>query len=202
VFDRRVAPTNKSNFCVELLVDESGSMSSNNKALSARECCIALSEVFANLNIPVYVIGFTADTRGHDIVHNHYLTWKNTHNERLKLLNITARANNCDGYSIRYATEVIKKNRSQNKLLIVLSDGAPSDYSSHKEAVEDVKSAVNWARSKKIDVTSIFFGNQYERDSQIDLYNEMYGTGHIISCEPSDIVSHMVKIVKGNVMKK
>ena len=109
---------------------------------------------------------------------------------------------NKDGYSIRQCAEELAKRGETNKFLIVLSDGAPSDYGSHKEAVEDVKSAVDWARSKKIDVTSIFFGSQYERDSQIDLYNEMYGTGHIISCDPSDIVSHMVKIVKGNVMKK
>lgn len=170
IFDRRLEATNKSNFCVELLVDESGSMASGNKATSARECCIALSEVFANLNIPVYVIGFTADTRGHDIVHNHYVTWKNTHNERLKLLNITARANNCDGYSIRYATEVLKKSKSENKLLIVLSDGQPA-ASGYYDGVADTKQAIRDAR-KHTNVLGVAIGNSdtntifhmYEKD--------------------------------------
>ena len=170
VFDRRIAPSNKSNFCVELLVDESGSMSSGNKATSARECCIALSEVFANLHIPVYVIGFTADTKGHDIVHNHYITWKNTHNERLKLLNITARANNCDGYSIRYATEVLKKNKAENKLLIVLSDGQPA-ASGYYDGVADTKQAIRDAK-KHTNVLGVAIGNSdtetifhmYEKD--------------------------------------
>lgn len=170
VFDRRIAPSNKSNFCVELLVDESGSMSSGNKATSARECCIALSEVFANLHIPVYVIGFTADTKGHDIVHNHYITWKNTHNERLKLLNITARANNCDGYSIRYATEVLKKSKAENKLLIVLSDGQPA-ASGYYDGVADTKQAIRDAK-KHSNVLGVAIGNSdtetifhmYEKD--------------------------------------
>ena len=170
VFDRRVSPSNKSNFCVELLVDESGSMSSCHKATSARECCIALAEVFANLHIPVYVIGFTADTRGYDIVHNHYITWKNTHNERLKLLNITARANNCDGYSVRYATEVIKKNKSENKLLIVLSDGQPAACN-YYDGVADTKQAIRDAK-KHTNVLGVAIGNSdtetifhmYEKD--------------------------------------
>ena len=109
---------------------------------------------------------------------------------------------NKDGYSIRQCTEELIKRKEQNKFLIVLSDGAPSDYGSHREAVDDVKSAVAFARQNKIDVTSIFFGSQGERDSQIELYNEMYGAGHIISCDPSEIVNHMVQIVKKNILKR
>lgn len=170
VFDKRVSPTGKSNFSVEILVDESGSMSGRNKDLAARYCCIALSEVFANLNIPVYIIGFTADTQGHDIVHNHYITWKNTHNERLKLLNITARANNCDGYSIRYATEVLKKNKAENKLLIVLSDGQPAAHG-YYDGVHDTKQAIRDAK-KQSSVLGVAIGTSdtetihymYEKD--------------------------------------
>jgi hypothetical protein len=109
---------------------------------------------------------------------------------------------NKDGFSIRQCTEELIKRKETNKFLIVLSDGAPSDYSSHKEAVDDVRNAVAFARANKIDVTSIFFGSEYERDSQIGLYNEMYGASHIISCEPNEIVNHMVNIVKKNILKR
>lgn len=170
VFNRRVSPANKSNFSVELLVDESGSMSGGGKATAARECCIALAEVFGNLGIPVYVIGFTADTKGYDIVHNHYITWKNSHSERLKLLNITARANNCDGYSVRYATEVLKKSKTENKLLIVLSDGQPAAHN-YYDGVPDTKQAIRDAK-KHSNVLGVAIGNSdtetifhmYEKD--------------------------------------
>lgn len=170
VFDRRIAPTGKSNFSVELLVDESGSMSGYGKDTSARYACIALAEVFSNLRIPTYIVGFTADCKGYDIVHNHYLTWKNTHNERLKLLNISARANNCDGYSIRYATEVLKKAKSENKLLIVLSDGQPAAHG-YYNGVSDTKQAIRDAK-KYASVLGVAIGNSdtetihymYEKD--------------------------------------
>ena len=109
---------------------------------------------------------------------------------------------NKDGFSIRHCAEELVKRRETNKFLIVLSDGAPSDYSSHKEAVEDVRNAVAFARANKIDVTSIFFGSEWERNSQIDLYNDMYGASHIISCEPNESVNHMVNIVKKNILKR
>jgi hypothetical protein len=180
--------------------DGSGSMCGNKQTESAFACAV-IEEAIRGI-YPMKIVNFS--THGSVV---HYVV-KDFDNKGKKNCAYSFGAKrsfsggNKDGYSIRQCAEELSKRSETNKFLIVLSDGAPSDYSSHKEAVEDVKSAVNWARSKKIDVTSIFFGNQYERDSQIDLYNEMYGTGHIISCEPSDIVSHMVKIVKGNVMKK
>jgi nitric oxide reductase activation protein len=108
---------------------------------------------------------------------------------------------NKDGYSIRQCTEELLRRKEPNKFLIVLSDGAPSDYESHEAAINDVKSAVAYARSHKIDVTSIFFGSVNEREREIDLYNEMYGAGHIISCEPEAIVNHLIKIVKKNIFR-
>lgn len=145
LFEKRIAPANKSDLAVEILVDESGSMSGDDKYVAARECCIALAEIFNNLDIPVYVMGFTADCSGYDIVHAHYITWKNTKKDRMKLLNIAARCNNCDGASIRYATEVLKKKQAKNKLLIVISDGRPSSYN-YPNAMEDTRDAVRNAK--------------------------------------------------------
>jgi hypothetical protein len=176
VFDKRIAPVEKSNLAVEILVDESGSMYSCGKATAARLTCIALAEVFATLKIPCYIIGFTADTsapghRSHDIVHNHYITWnRNTRAERLKLLDITARANNCDGYSIRYATENLKRAKSVNKLLIVVSDGQPAAHG-YYDGVADTKVAIMEAK-KNFSVLGVAIGNNdteiiqgmYEKD--------------------------------------
>lgn len=157
IFDRRRLPTGKRDLCVFLLVDESGSMCSNGKDRAARECCIALAEIFKNLDVPCYIMGFTADEQGHDVVHFHYTKWKNTLKERWNLLNIQARSNNLDGYSIRYATQLIKKRNETNKLLIVLSDGQPA-ASRYNDGIADTKAAVRDAK-KYTHVLGVAIGN-------------------------------------------
>lgn len=193
IFEKKIAPADKSDLAVEILVDESGSMKMNQKYVAARECCIALSEIFKNLNVPVYVIGFTADCMGYDVVHSHYVTWKNTKDDRLKLLNISARADNCDGASIRYGTEVIKKKQAKNKLLIVISDGSPAAYN-YSNGDADTKDAVKAAK-KHTSVLGVAIGNNdtekiqyfYEKDFlHVSDVNELF----------AGIVKAIKKIIK------
>ena len=106
---------------------------------------------------------------------------------------------NKDGFAIKCAVEELIKRNETNKFLYVLSDGAPSAYSSMEDGIKDVENAVAFARQNRIDVTAIFFGSQRERDREIDLYKRMYGKGHIISCEPDQIVNHLISIVKSNI---
>jgi nitric oxide reductase activation protein len=181
VFTKRVDPHDKSNFAVCILVDESGSMSCGGKAIAARKSCIALAEIFANLNIPCYIMGFTADSQGYDIIHYHYIAWKNTRKERIKLINMSARSCNCDGYSVRYATKVLEDAKAENKLLIVLSDGQPAARN-YYDGIGDTRSAVREARNK-CNVLGVAIGNHdidaihaiYERDfMQIDTPDELF----------------------------
>lgn len=191
IFEKKVAPQNKSDLVVELLVDESGSMSRQGKYLAARECCIALAEIFNCLNVPVYVIGFTADCRGlgNKVVHSHYITWKNTKDDRLKLLNISARANNCDGASIRYATEVIKNKKAKNKLLIVLSDGMPA-ASNYPCGREDTKDAIKTAK-KHTSVLGVAIGN-----NDTELIQSMYEKDFMHVSSPDDLFANIAKSLK------
>lgn len=158
VFDKRRSPANKSNLSVLLLIDESGSMYGN-RAEAAKQCAIALSETLNNCNVPCYVIGFTADTEGADAVHNHYTGWRSNAKDRLKLLDITARSNNFDGYSIRYAGEVLKKHEAAHKLMIVISDGQPACWAySGVDGVADTKDAIRDVR-KYASVLGVAIGN-------------------------------------------
>jgi nitric oxide reductase activation protein len=194
VFDRRRLPAEKADVVVELLIDESGSMSGS-KAEHAKQAAIALAEVMGNLKIPVYVIGFTADTSGYDAVHNHYITWKNTKADRFKLLNITARANNFDGYSIRYGGEILKKKNSKHKLMIVISDGSPAcraywgtdGIADNKDAIRDVR--------KEASVLGVAIGN-----SDTEELHYMYGKDFIHIRNMDDlfagIASKMASIIK------
>lgn len=191
VFDKRKLPADKSNLSVMILVDESGSMCGCGKSTAARESCIGLAEIFGQLKIPTYIMGFTADTQSHDVVHNHYLTWRNTHQDRLKLLNITARANNLDGYSIRYAKEIVKKNDAVHKLVIVLSDGMPhaGGYSG-TPAAADTKEAIKEVK-KVASVLGVAIGN-----SDTDSIRNMYETDFMHISEANELFTGLVKKVK------
>lgn len=180
--------------------DGSGSMYGAKQSESAYACAV-IEEAIRGI-YPLKIINFS--THG-DVVHYVVKDFDDKTKKNCAYSFGATRSfggGNKDGFSIRQCTEELIKRKETNKFLIVLSDGAPSDYNSHEEAVADVKSAVAFARQNKIDVTSIFFGTQRERDAEIDLYNEMYGAGHIISCEPSAIVNHMVQIVKKNILKR
>lgn len=196
VFDRRREPEGKSDLSVAILVDESGSMHGS-RTESARKCCIALAETFNNLNIPCYIMGFTADTEGHDVVHHHYVTWKNSKFDRYKLMHIGAFCNNCDGYSIRYITEILKKRNSKNKLLIVISDGQPAAYAYHNnnKGVQDTKDAIRAAK-KDVSVLGVAIGNN-DTETIMQMYEKDFLHVSNVSDLYSKLSKQITKIVRG-----
>lgn len=163
LFNKRQKPEDVSNIAVAIAVDESGSMSSyltntKSRCECARETCIAMAEIFAKLNIPVYIMGYTACGGGYDTTHHHYVTWKNKKADRMSLLNLNCSSMNRDGASIRYLNKILKKQSAKRKLLFVISDGQPSAYSGTGNAVADTALALKEAR-KNCDVIGIVLGN-------------------------------------------
>lgn len=195
VFERRRAPGNKHDMAVFILVDESGSMRGL-KCEVARLTTIILSEVFARLNIPIKVVGFTEGLTNR-VEHYHYQSWHNSPNERHKLLNISARGSNFDGYSIRYASELLNKRQEAHKLLIVISDGYPaaSYYETDEDGINDTRNAVQYA-SKQAKVLGILVGSVSPEKHQY-----MYGINflHIekVSELPVLLAQRVKRIVKG-----
>lgn len=196
VFDKHRAPADKAAAAVVILVDESGSMSGSSSE-TAKQSAITFAEVFHRLNIPVYVMGFTADTSQHDAVHMHYVTWRNTMNERLRLLNISARANNFDGYSIRYGGKLLEKVNSEHKLMIVISDGSPAASAYHGvSGIADTKEAVREVRNHAhADVLGVLIGND-----SVEEIKSMYENDFIQVKSVRDLTSkisgRIVQIVK------
>lgn len=167
VFDRRIDPGNKADMAVCIAVDNSGSMCGSKISL-ARECVIGLTEVFAQLDIPVKVIGFTDGK--YDAVHYHYVNWRvKSIKERATLMLINAYSCNFDGFAIRYATKALEKRPEENKLLIVISDGQPSSSYYHgRSGVADAKDAISEA-TKIGSVIGVGI------DANIDVLYTMYG---------------------------
>lgn len=187
LFERNIDPANKANMCVELLVDISGSMNGDKKWYQAMLCTIGLAEVFAKLHITCKVIGFTADTAGYDVLHYHYMHWLNTKDERLNLLNLRPSANNFDGYSIRYATEMLKRRKEEHKILFVLSDGAPAcHYYCGRNGIADTSDAIRQA-TKHTEVIGVGIGDNDDR-----IWRAMYQSCSFIQVKtPSDLFTNI-----------
>lgn len=183
-----------------ILWDGSGSMCGFKQSESGSACAV-IEEAVRGV-YPLKIVNFCTEYNG--VIHYVVRDFDNKDRKNASYSFAAKRSfsgGNKDGFSIREAAKELIGRNEANKFLIVLSDGAPSDYDSRTHAIEDVKGAVAFAREHNIDVTSIFFGAEYERDRQIDLYKEMYGRSHIVSCEPSAIVSHLIAIVKKNIHK-
>ncbi len=174
MFDHRIASKNKADAAIMILVDISGSMKSGYKVITARKAVIALAEVFSKLAIPCKAIAFTADKDGYDVVHEHYLHWRNSYADRVKLMNIRAQENNFDGYSIRYAAEDLKRQVASHKLMIIISDGQPAcRYYGYGQGVSDTANAVREARK---DISSII-GLGIDADKEI--LQKIYGSSFV-----------------------
>ena len=100
---------------------------------------------------------------------------------------------NKDGYSIRVATKDLLARREAKKVLVVLSDGLPSDYNDgDKQGMNDVKEAVREARRKGVVVIPIMFGRVSDRERMKGNFSYMYG--QYISSDPADITNEFQKL--------
>lgn len=175
IFDKSSSPREIDDLSVFILVDESGSMGqmcvpTKSRYMIARDTAISLSEAFARLNIPLYVMGFSGEER-RDVDHYHYIKWKNTKSARLSLLSIAPKCQNFDAMSINIAHQMLKKRHSLHKLLIVISDGVP--YCSLRDKSKlfvETKDEIRRTRKDGIDVLGIAIGN-----SDTDKLQALYG---------------------------
>ncbi|MBR6242094.1 MAG: VWA domain-containing protein [Ruminococcus sp.] len=200
LFDKNTIRHKASDFAVFLLIDESGSMSWDGRYKYARLAAVGLAEMFEKLGIPLYVMGFTADERicstEYDVIHHHYLKWNNNKKTRLSLLAISDYWNNFDGYSIRYAYNVLKKRKEPNKIMIVISDGQPScNRCSGGVGIADARAAVNEARRNST-LLGVCIGGDYNADSLRMIYGNGLLTVNDLSELFMNISSKLRKIVK------
>jgi len=126
---------------VTFLVDLSGSMAGM-EAEMARDCVIALIEAIAPAGIPFEVLGFNQpfNTAGAGTVPMTAARWEaiamyvfkafeqSLRETRGSIYSIggLATGNNCDGESLMYAYDRLRKRPESRKVMFVLSDGAPS----------------------------------------------------------------------------
>jgi len=129
-------PNDPPEIAVVIVDDESGSMSSKDRATSARAASIVLYDFCRGLNIPVAIYGHTeAKSQVEIYAHADFDTIDNK--DKYRLMDISARSGNRDGAALRFAAERLVKRPEPIKLLILISDGQPAGYGGYHGAVAE-----------------------------------------------------------------
>ena len=100
---------------------------------------------------------------------------KDDENDKYRLMNISGRSCNRDGYALRYAKEQLAQQPGDRKLLIIVSDGRPNHDTYHGTvAAKDLQEIV--AECEKEDIAILAAAI----DSDKHLIRSTYGKEHFL----------------------
>lgn len=141
MFYKTNLPQDAPQLAVGLLLDESGSMGSADRATYARAAAIILYDFCQSLDIPVMIYGHTTSYDGHynstvDL-HSYAEFDAIDKNDKYRLMDISARGSNRDGAALRFVAEKLVKRPETVKILILVSDGQPADIGYGGTAAEE-----------------------------------------------------------------
>ena len=181
-----------------LLVDESGSMGSYTMT-SARNGAIAIKEALSdNEKINLWVYGHSADETKRGVTEM-IEYWSPTMQDRpMAMGGMKARYENRDGNAIIASAQRIKSesDNQAHKLMIVLSDGAPSAdcYRGH-QAQDHTKKAVKYAETQGWSIIQVGFSGAREYYMKQMFDNWIYvSDDNMLGDEVSKIIRKVIKI--------
>lgn len=124
IFSKKRLPGNRKSLAVAVLLDESGSMSGQDRVTYARAAGIILYDFCRAMDVPILIMGHTDDG---DVQLYAYTDFDSTdERDRYRLMDLSARYGNRDGAALRYVAERLLKQPEENKLLMIVSDGQPA----------------------------------------------------------------------------
>ena len=135
VFYKNALPNEMPALCVGLLLDESGSMSWNDRATYARSTAIILYDFCQALGIPITVYGHSTSDRVD--LYSYAEFEAIDRDDRYRMMDISARGSNRDGAALRYVAEKLVRRPEDIKLLMLVPDGQPADYNYYGTAAEE-----------------------------------------------------------------
>lgn len=197
VFKKKGEP-NKSDVACFLLQDNSGSMG-DGPGSTRFACCNAfavLEEGFKR-HMPLKIAAF--DSRGIKQVSHEVVKEFDEVTEPNLAFNFRDLGRdgwgNKDGYSIRVATQQLLARPEKDKILIIASDGFPTEYrGGHAEGCADVKSAVAEARKAGVRTVGMYMYHE-QNDNDFAVFQDMYGP-EIIFASLDEIEDELTRILK------
>ena len=173
IFYNSRLPTEPINLSVGLLIDESGSMCSNDRITRARATAIVIEDFCESLGIPLLVVGHTAWSSHVELFsYSDFDTYDK--NNRYRLMDMSARDCNRDGAALRFVAEKLSKQTSEVKILMIICDGQPNDDGYSGSAAEaDLRGIkLEYAR-KGVKIYAAAIGEDRPRIERI------YGDGYL-----------------------
>ena len=136
VFCKNALPNEAPALSVGLLLDESGSMCSCDRATYARATAIILYDFCRALDIPIMVYGHSTSSSRVDL-YSYAEFDAIDRDDRYRLMDISSRGSNRDGAALRYVAEQLAKRTEDVKILMLVSDGQPADSGYYGTAAEE-----------------------------------------------------------------
>ena len=166
VFYKNSLPNEIPALSVGLLLDESGSMSSCDRATYARATAIILYDFCQSLGIPILVYGHST-SEGVDL-YSYAEFDAIDQDDRYRMMDVSARGSNRDGAALRYVAERLARRTEDVKLLMLVSDGQPADCGYYGTAAEeDLRGIKQEYQRKGILVVAAAIGSDKENIERI-----------------------------------
>lgn len=190
VFTKNALPSQPPGMAVGLLLDESGSMASCDRATYARASAIILYDFCQALHIPVMVYGHTT---GKDSVELYSYSEFDAidREDQYRLVDISARGSNRDGVALRFVAERLSHRPEELKLLFLVSDGQPADTGYYGTAAEeDLRGIQQEYRRKGILFVAAAIGDDKENMERI------YGDSFLDITDLNQLPVKLTQVVK------
>ena len=190
VFTKNALPIQPPEMAVALLLDESGSMASCDRATYARASAIILYDFCQALHVPVMVYGHTT---GKDSVELYSYSEFDAidREDKYRLVDISARGSNRDGAALRFVAERLSHRPEELKLLILVSDGQPADTGYYgTEAEADLRGIQQEYRRKGILFVAAAIGDDKENIERI------YGDSFLDITDLNQLPVKLTQVVK------
>lgn len=190
VFTKNAMPSQPPGMAVGLLLDESGSMCSQDRATYARASAIILYDFCQALRVPVMVYGHSTGSKGVELYS--YSEFDAIDREdKYRLVDISARGSNRDGAALRFVAERLSHRPEELKLLILVSDGQPADTGYYGTAAEeDLRGIQQEYRRKGILFVAAAIGDDKENMERI------YGDSFLDITDLNQLPVKLTQVVK------
>ena len=190
VFTKNALPSQPPEMAVGLLLDESGSMASCDRATYARASAIILYDFCQALRVPVMVYGHSTGGSGVELYS--YSEFDAIDREdKYRLVDISARGSNRDGAALRFVAERLSHRPEELKLLILVSDGQPADTGYYGTAAEeDLRGIQQEYRRKGILFVAAAIGDDKENMERI------YGDSFLDITDLNQLPVKLTQVVK------
>ena len=125
IFSNRIAPEDVPDMTVGIMIDCSGSMGTS-KLFAAKQCAYITYAFCRRLSIPCFIVGHRASNKHVEL---HSVADENSidDTDKIRIFDLVSGCCNRDGFALRFCLDKLLKQEQKDKVMLVISDGAPND---------------------------------------------------------------------------